>query len=132
MRDCVVGRLVGAVGDGAEGWVACGEFALGVLAVVEEELVGLRGVAEVSVGGVFFGYVGAQEGDQQGRWGVGFSRAFEGRDLEAVGEAEVGDLESVGEAECVEVFPRLCGGDGDAGQVRGVGDGTGPGVRLEV
>ena len=56
-------RLVGAVGDGAEGWVACGEFALGVLAVVEEELVGLRGVAEVSVGGVFFWYVGTQEGD---------------------------------------------------------------------
>ena len=86
----------------------------------------------MSVGGVFFGNVGTEEGDQQGRGGVGFSRAFEGRDLEAVGEAEVGDLESAGEAECVEVFPRLCGGDGDACQVRGVGDGTGPGVRFEV
>ena len=112
--------------------MACGEFALGVLAEAEEELVGLGGVAEVAVGGVFFGYVGAQECDQQGRWGVGFSCAFEGRDLEAVGEAEVGDLESAGEAECVEVFPRLCGGDGDSGHVGGVGDGTGPGVRLEV
>ena len=60
MRGRVLGRLVGAVGDGAEGWVACGEFALGVLAVVEEELVGLGCVQEVSVGGVFFWYVGAQ------------------------------------------------------------------------
>ena len=56
-------RLVGSVGDGAEGWVAFGEFALGVLAVVEEELVGLGGVAEVTVGGVFFGYVCSEEGD---------------------------------------------------------------------
>ena len=76
--------------------------------------------------------MGAKECDEEGRGGVGFSGAFEGHDLEAVGESEVGDIESAFEAEGVEEFPRLRGGDGDARCVCGVGDGARVGVGVEV
>ena len=86
----------------------------------------------MAVGGEVFGYVGAQEGDEECRGGVGFSHAFEGKDLEAVGEAEVGDFESALEAEGVEVFPVLSDGNGYARRVGGLGDGAVIGIGIEV
>ena len=124
--------MVGPVGDGAQAKVARFEFAYGVLAVEGKLLVGLGGVAYVAVGGEFFWYVGAQEGDEERRGGVGFSHTFEGEDLEAVGEAEVGDFESAVEAEGVVVFPVLGDGNGYACQVGGLGDGAVVRIGIEV
>ena len=124
--------MVGPVGDGAQVRVARFEVAFGVLAVEEELLVSLGGVAYVAVGGEFFGYVGAQEGDEECRGGVGFSHTFEGQDLEAVGEAEVGDFEPALEAEGVEVFPVLGDGNGYARHVCGLGDGAVVRIGIEV
>ena len=86
----------------------------------------------MAVGGEFFGYVGAQECDEECRGGVGFSHALEGKDLEAVGEAEVGDFESALEAEGVVVVPVLCDGNGHARDVGGVGDGAVVRIGIEV
>ena len=83
-------------------------------------------------GAVFFGQVRSEEHGKEGRRGFRLSDLLEEDDFDFLGVFEDGYFETVVESEGVVGLPCSGGAEGDSGSARGVCEGAGASVLIEV